>query len=74
MMRNTRVLLAVTAVIGAMALSALSVVAQQQDEEPPPLGFFITSVGIGDGANLGGLDGADAHCQTLAAAVGAGNR
>ena len=37
--------------------------------------FFITSVGIGDGANnLGGLDGADAHCQTLAAAAGAGNR
>ncbi len=69
MMRNKRVLLAVTAVIGALALSALSVVAQQQDEEPPPLGFFITSVGIGDGANLGGLDGADAHCQTLAAAA-----
>ena len=40
----------------------------------PPMGFFITSVGIGDGANLGGLDGADAHCQALAAAAGAGNR
>jgi hypothetical protein len=39
-----------------------------------PMGFFITSVGPGDGANLGGLDGADAHCQSLAAAVGAGNR
>jgi hypothetical protein len=38
------------------------------------MGFFITSVGIGDGANLGGLDGADAHCQTLAAAAGAGDR
>ncbi len=74
MMRNKRVLLAVTAVIGALALSALSVVAQQQDEEPPPMGFFITSVGIGDGANLGGLDGADAHCRTLAAAAGAGDR
>jgi hypothetical protein len=36
--------------------------------------FFVTSNGPGDGANLGGLDGADAHCQTLAAAVGAGNR
>lgn len=52
MMRNKRVLLAVTAVIGALALSALSVVAQQQDEELPPMGFFITSVGIGDGANF----------------------
>ena len=43
---------------------------------PPqaPLGFFITSVGSGDGARLGGLAGADKHCQSLAAAVGAGNR
>ncbi len=38
------------------------------------MGFFITSVGKGDGGNLGGLAGADAHCQTLAAAAGAGNR
>lgn len=43
---------------------------------PPkgPMTFFITSVGMDDGANLGGLEGADAHCQTLAAAAGAGNR
>jgi hypothetical protein len=38
------------------------------------ISFFITSVGSGNGANLGGLAGADAHCQKLAAAVGAGNR
>jgi hypothetical protein len=38
------------------------------------LSFFITSQGSGDGANLGGLAGADAHCQKLAAAAGAGNR
>jgi hypothetical protein len=38
------------------------------------LSFFITSVGKGDGANLGGLAGADAHCQALAKAAGAGNR
>lgn len=36
--------------------------------------FFVTSVGSGDGGNLGGLKGADAHCQKLAAAVGAGSR
>jgi hypothetical protein len=36
--------------------------------------FFITSVGNGKGADFGGLKGADAHCQSLAAAVGAGNR
>jgi hypothetical protein len=34
--------------------------------------FFITSVGKGDGANLGGLAGADAHCQALASAAGRG--
>ncbi len=34
--------------------------------------FFVTSVGAGKGADLGGLDGADKHCQTLAAAAGAG--
>jgi len=38
------------------------------------MSFFITSAGPGNGANLGGLAGADKHCQTLAAAVGAGNR
>lgn len=38
------------------------------------LSFFITSVGSGDGANLGGLKGADAHCQKLAAAAGAGSK
>jgi hypothetical protein len=43
-------------------------------QKPQPMGFFITSVGSGDGANLGGLSGADAHCQKLAAAAGAGNR
>ncbi len=42
----------------------------------PPLNvkattFFVTSAGKGDGANLGGLDGADAHCAALAKAAGA---
>lgn len=36
--------------------------------------FFLTSAGPGNGANLGGLEGADRHCQTLAAAAGAGSR
>jgi hypothetical protein len=42
--------------------------------EQNTMSFFITSAGPGDGANLGGLAGADKHCQTLAAAAGAGNR
>ncbi|MEE8146379.1 MAG: hypothetical protein V3T24_02150, partial [Longimicrobiales bacterium] len=49
-----------------VGLSAVGGQAQQQ-----PMGFFVTSVGPGDGANLGGLEGADRYCQTLAAAVGA---
>ena len=34
--------------------------AAAQAGEDPPMGFFVTSVGMGDGANLGGLEGADA--------------
>src|SRR5687767_15400889 len=60
---------------GAIGIAALAVVASlavsaQQNQ----MSFFITSAGPGNGANLGGLAGADKHCQTLAAAVGAGNR
>lgn len=38
------------------------------------MGFFVTSAGSGQGANLGGLDGADKHCQALATAAGAGGK
>lgn len=38
------------------------------------MSFFVTSAGSGKGADFGGLDGADKHCQSLAAAAGAGNR
>ena len=38
------------------------------------MSFFLTSAGPGNGGNLGGLSGADGHCQTLAAAAGAGNK
>jgi hypothetical protein len=41
---------------------------------PVAMSFFITSVGSDDGGSLGGIEGADAHCQTLAAASGAGGR
>src|SRR2546421_11601631 len=39
---------------------------------PPPMSLFITSVGKGDGANYGGLAGADAYCQMMAASAGRG--
>lgn len=40
----------------------------------PDMSFFITSAGSGKGADLGGLAGADRHCQSLAAAAGAGKK
>ncbi len=54
----------------AAALTALAAVAFTQDQQP--MSFFVTSKGPGDGGNLGGLAGADAHCQSLAASVGRG--
>ena len=61
----TSVILA-TLLLGVLAVAGLA--------QEPPMGFFVTSVGPGDGANLGGLEGADQHCQMLATAAGAGTR
>jgi hypothetical protein len=44
----------------------------QPQAPPAPMTFFVTSVGKGNGGNLGGLAGADAHCEALAGAVGRG--
>jgi hypothetical protein len=61
-------------VSGALAALATTAVAQPPPQPPQgPMSFFVTSVGKGDGGNLGGLAGADAHCQSLAAAAGRGN-
>jgi hypothetical protein len=67
-MRSPRPLLLLTTCATAL-LTACAIT-----PTPQPMGFFITSVGSGKGADLGGLAGADAHCQKLAAAAGAGNR
>ncbi len=64
-----------------LALVTMFASSAQQAAQPPqqpqgpqaPMSFFVTSIGKGDGGNLGGLAGAGAHCQTLAAAVGRGN-
>jgi hypothetical protein len=66
-------------VVGLLAASVLSGAASAQNpaapaaaQQPPaPMTFFITSVGKGDGANYGGLAGADAYCAQLAATSGA---
>lgn len=52
--------------IAIILLAATAAQAQQKD-----MSFFITSRGLGKGADLGGLKGADAHCQALAKAAGA---
>lgn len=59
-------------VLVAAASAALFVVAIPAaiGQDAANMSFFVTSVGSGDGANLGGLEGADAHCQQLAEAAG----
>ncbi len=62
------VLAIVLSVAGPNALLA------QDAPTEAPMSFFITSVGPGNGADLGGLAGADGHCRSLADAAGAGDR
>jgi hypothetical protein len=58
-------------VVSAATLLGISASAQSQQAD---MTFFVTSAGPGKGGDLGGLAGADAHCQALAQAVGAGNK
>ena len=61
--------------LASMALIASCALAQAQQATPSPnMSFFVTSKGPGKGADLGGLAGADAHCQMLAQAAGAGGK
>src|SRR6476619_4413356 len=64
----TRTILPACFAIAAIS-AAVSAPAQAQSADTS---FFLTSNGIGNGGNLGGLAGADNHCQTLAQAAGAG--
>jgi hypothetical protein len=76
MTRQHRLFVALAAISlsGSVLAQAAAPAAAPANRETGPFSFFITSVGSGKGADLGGLEGADAHCQKLAAAVGAGNR
>src|SRR5947209_5690715 len=75
-MSKSRILFAAALALGVSS----SVDAQQQQAAPPPLPqapnmtFFVTGAGPGKGADLGGVEGADQHCQTLAARHGAGGK
>ena len=68
--KNTLRTLLTATLFAAGSGAYLTMSAQSQQ----PMSFFITSAGSGDGANLGGLAGADKICQTLATAAGAGSR
>jgi hypothetical protein len=67
-------------IVAAVAFGVTSGVSAQQPAAPPQLPqapnmtFFVTGNGPGKGADLGGLAGADAHCQMLAARHGAGGK
>ncbi len=60
--------------LGAAAVTVLLLAGCAGMGAKTGMSFFVTSAGPGKGADLGGLAGADKHCQTLAAAAGAGNR
>lgn len=64
----------ILAILSLIALTAGVYQAASAQDEAHPMGFFLTSKNIGNGADLGGLAGADAHCQMLADGVGAGER
>ncbi len=78
-MKNITVGILISTLVVLLALNRVFTQDSQNmpDSEDIPsslMTFFVTSEPIGDGGNLGGLEGADAHCQALAAAVGAGDK
>src|SRR5262245_43472214 len=68
-MKNA-ILTSLAVIVASLSLSWIA----SSQEQKSAVTFFITSVGSGKGADLGGLAGADKLCQALAQAVGAGNR
>ena len=60
--------------LASVALLAMASGAPAQAQQANSMTFFVTSNGPGKGGDLGGLSGADAHCQKLASAAGAGSR
>lgn len=69
-MKRTLYILAAGGLTAVVLASAL----QAGDAPQPPMTFFVTSVSLGKGGDLGGLAGADRHCQSLATAAGHGSR
>ncbi|NND49382.1 MAG: hypothetical protein HKN60_03935 [Rhizobiales bacterium] len=71
MKRFAPALVACSGMLAATALFAGPALSQAEDRS---MSFFVTSSGLGNGGDLGGLEGADAHCQDLATEAGAGER
>src|SRR4051812_11909035 len=67
-------LFAIAASLAVVLLGAVNGRAQQPPPQSPDMTFFVTSAGAGKGADLGGVEGADQRCQSLAQAAGAGGK
>src|SRR4029450_229250 len=65
---------ALVASLAVVPLGSTASLAQQPPPQSPNMTFFVASNGPGKGADLGGLEGADRQCQTLAQGAGAGNK
>src|SRR6476659_3527891 len=65
---------AMVASVAVVSLGSVTSYAQQAPPQSPTMTFFVTSTGPGKGADLGGLEGADRQCQTLAQSAGAGSK
>jgi hypothetical protein len=72
--RTIRTLATAAVFAGGSSLYLTTSAQNQPAQNQSGMSFFLTSAGSGDGANLGGLAGADKICQTLAASAGAGGR
>lgn len=66
--------ISLTGLTGSTALAVCLGMSPAQAQDAAAMTFFVTSAGSGKGADLGGLEGADQHCQRLAQAAGAGGR
>src|SRR5437762_8377363 len=74
-MRKSKAFIVATLAFGVTsAVQAQQPAAPPQRRQAPNMTFFVTGAGPGKGADLGGLDGADAHCQQLAQRHGAGGK
>src|SRR6266481_8236096 len=67
---TTKLKFTILASAALLSLAGAGVLQAQQNN----MSFFVTSAGSGKGGDLGGLAGADAHCQALAQAAGAGGK